>query len=425
MAPAPEPVNVEGDGPVRVAFVIPTFPHAHQTFIVSQLDGLVRLGHEVVVYARVPEPDDEDPEAEERLARFRRAQPDLPERRLPRTRAGLRLALRVGRRHPRLVCRALDPVRFGRYALSFATLQAAAPLLDRPRFDIVHCHFGPAGVLGAMLQDMDVLRGPLVVTFYGHDVTRYPLQRGAHVYRRLFARAERILALDPAMRDRLRDLGAPAERLDLQPLSVDCTRFTPGPGPTAPAPLQLLSIGRLVEKKGFATAILAVARLARDGHDVRYRIAGDGPLDPVLRRLVEDLGVEDVVELVGRVRHDDVAALMASAHAMIVPSVRASDGDEEGTPTVILEAMACGLPVAATRHAGIPDLITDGETGLLVEERDPDGLARCVARLADRGLADRLGSSARAAALRRFETDRVTRRLVDHYEAMLGGPGHS
>jgi colanic acid/amylovoran biosynthesis glycosyltransferase len=384
---------------MRIAFMLPEFPRLNQTFILSQLEGLCDRGHHVVVYAPPSRPDVIDPVAEERFASHRRPQPSVATARL------------------------LDPARLGRYALSFAALHAAVPLLDRPAFDIVHCHFGPGGVVGAMMHELGLVRGPLVVTFYGHDVTRYPQQRGLDVYDRLFDRAARILALDPVMLERLRELGAPAGRLAIQPLAVDGARFAPPAAPPPRPPFRLLTVGRLVEKKGIADGIRAVARLRDRGHDVRYRIAGDGPLGPRLRALVDELSLRDIVEFTGHVAHESIPAFLASAHALLVPSMRASDGDEEGTPTVIIEAMAAGLPVVATRHAGIPWLVEDGVTGYLVAERDPDGLADRAAELADADVARRMGSAGRQAALDRHETARVIDGLLAHYRTVIGTGG--
>jgi colanic acid/amylovoran biosynthesis glycosyltransferase len=406
---------------VRIACVVPEFPRRTETFVVGPVRRLVARGHEVVVLARRPAPADCDDDARRELAGCIREQPPTPRGRIQQVLRGAGLAVRHAPRHPVLVARALDPLRGGRRALSLSLLHAAAPLLDRPSFDVVHCHFGPAGVIGAMLQAIGVLRGPLVVSFYGHDVTRYPRQHGPGVYRRLFARAERVLALDPCMRDRLEALGADPRRLVVHPLGVDCRRMTPPAETPSRPPLRVLSIGRLVEKKGFDDGLRAVARLRAAGHDPHYRIAGAGPLRAELEALAGSLGISDCTELLGAVRHEAIPALIASAHALLVPSRTASDGDEEGTPAVILEAMACGLPVVATRHAGIPYLVEDGVTGSLASEGDPDGLADALARLIEPQVAQRLGLAGRDAALRRFEAGRLVERLEELYRSLRSG----
>jgi len=403
---------------MRIAFMLPEFPRVNQPYVLTQLEGLLARGHEVVVHAPRTEDALVDAEALARHGARWREQPRLPAGRLARTASGLALAARHLPRHPVLVGRTLDPVRLGRYAPSFAALHAASTLFDRPAYDVIHCHFGPSGVFGAMLADLGLLRGPLVATFYGHDVTRYPRERGDGVYARLFARAERIFALDPVMKGRLEALGAPPERVVVHPLGVDPDRFVPASATAPPPPLRLLSVGRLVEKKGLADGIRAVARLRDRGIDVVYRIAGDGPLGPGLRRLAAELGVEDVVRFLGQVAHADMPGLVAEAHVVVVPSVRAADGDEEGTPTVIIEAMACAVPVVATRHAGVPFLVEDGATGWLVDEHDPEALADRIVDLADPQRAAAFGAAARSAYRERFDTNALAERLEGQYRSL-------
>ncbi len=404
---------------MRIAFLLPEFPRRNQPYVITQIDALLARGHEVVIHAPPTEPVELDAEVLRRHGHRWREQPRVSSNRLARTLRGLGLVARHFPRHPVLVSRTLDPRRLGRYAASFAALHAGSALMDRPSYDIVHCHFGPSGVFGAMMGELGLLGGPLVVTFYGHDVTRYPLERGPGVYRRLFERARLVLALDPVMKRRLEALGAPADRVLVHPLGVDASRFRPADRPEPAPPLRLLSIGRLVEKKGFADGIRAVARLRAHGVDVVYRIAGDGPLGPDLRGLAAELGVSDAVEFLGQVEHAAVPGLVAGSHVVVVPSVRASDGDEEGTPTVIIEAMACGVPVVSTRHAGVPSLIDDGVSGWLVGEHEPEALADRIRDLAEPERAAAFGAAAHAACLERFETNRLAERLEAHYARIL------
>ncbi|MCH2133543.1 MAG: glycosyltransferase [Phycisphaerales bacterium] len=404
---------------------MPDFPQRGQTFANIQIEGLLALGHEVVVFAPEPDIDNMDHDIKARCAGACQVMPRLPATRLGRLLGGLKLAFSLGCRHPRVLARALAPWRYGRYALSFQTVYAAAAAVNQEPFDIVHCHFGPAGVIGAMLQDMGLLRGPLVVTFYGHDVTRYPLKRGSDVYDRLFDRAELVLALDPVMQQRLVDLGAPAERVEIHPLSADSRLFTPTADPAGIPPLRVLSIGRFVEKKGFVDGLKTIAILRQRGLDVRYQLAGDGPLDGTLRRLATDLGLDDVVEFLGYVSHEQVPALLAGAHVLLAPSVRAADGDEEGTPTVIIEAMTAGLPVVATRHAGIPFMVEEGQTALLADEHQPGDLADHLASLMDPKVLRQMGEVAREIGVERFDSRMLISRLADRYTRVGEGHGAS
>ena len=142
-----------------------------------------------------------------------------------------------------------------------------------------------------------------------------------------------------------------------------------------------LAVGRFVEKKGFEYFIRAMA-LVGDRSPIRGAIIGDGPLRPSLESLARDLGVIDRIDFLGWRTHDEVSELMHQADLLVAPSVIAADGDMEGMPLVIAEAMSTGLPVLGTRHSGIPEAVRHGENGIVVEERDAEALAEARIRSA-------------------------------------------
>jgi len=139
--------------------------------------------------------------------------------------------------------------------------------------------------------------------------------------------------------------------------------------------VRVVSVARLVEKKGLPYAIRAVAALRLGGFDIALDIVGDGPLRSSLDSLIAELGMSNAVRIIGARSRDEVARVMAGAHLFAAPSVTARDGDMEGIPVALMEAMASGVPVVATRHSGIPELVEDKVSGLLVPERDTDALA--------------------------------------------------
>jgi colanic acid/amylovoran biosynthesis glycosyltransferase len=131
----------------------------------------------------------------------------------------------------------------------------------------------------------------------------------------------------------------------------------------------------LVEKKGIEYAIRALAQAARKHPRVHYDIIGDGPLRSQLQKLAVEQSVDGIVQFHGALNGESVRALLDRAHAFVLPSITAKDGDQEGTPVSLLEAQAVGLPVITTRHSGIPEIILDGESGWRVPEGDSDRLA--------------------------------------------------
>ena len=179
---------------------------------------------------------------------------------------------------------------------------------------------------------------------------------------------------------------------------------------------QLLSIGRFVPKKGFDYLLTALARLRREQIPVRLTLVGDGRLRRSLKRRCRLLGIADMVDMPGFLPHDRVEALMRSHDIFLMPSVQTANGDRDGIPNVIMEALSCRMPVIATDVCGIGEVIRDGETGLLVPQRDPRALADGVRRLlADRDAALRMAAQGRDLVLHMFDSEANTRQLLCLY----------
>lgn len=177
-------------------------------------------------------------------------------------------------------------------------------------------------------------------------------------------------------------------------------------------PPVIISVGRLVEKKGFPDLVAACADLARRGVDFRCDIIGDGPLEEALASRIAELGLEDRVRLLGLRRQDEVKRLVQGAAVMAAPCVVGEDGDMDGLPTVILEAMALGTPCVGTDVTGIPEVLHDGETGLMVPQHAPARLADALERLlCDAGLRCALAGKARRLMEDDFDIHRNAARI--------------
>jgi glycosyltransferase involved in cell wall biosynthesis len=202
---------------------------------------------------------------------------------------------------------------------------------------------------------------------------------------------------------------------------VDLDEFTPAPRRPAAVPT-FVCVASLRPYKGHAVLLDAVALLRARGVVLRVVLVGDGPLRADLQAQVARLGIGDAVTLRGALPHQEIPAVLAGATAVVLPSVTQSDGQMEGIPVALMEAMAAGVPVVSTRLSGIPELVRDGEGGLLVPERDPEALAGAMARLAaDPELAARLAGGARRSVERDFDRARNVERL----EALLSGASSS
>jgi glycosyltransferase involved in cell wall biosynthesis len=307
----------------------------------------------------------------------------------------------------------------GRAGAAAARLRAQAPAL-------VHAHFGTDGLLALPLAEE--LRVPLVTTLHGHEVSRTRVRmlasgrlswmRYALLRRRLIERGGLFLAVSEAVHRRALADGYPAERVITHANGVDTGFFSPSGVP--PEPGLILHVGRLVEKKGTAALLDAVART----EDSRLVVVGDGPLRPSLERRARRLGVEARVRFTGALPPNDVLGWMQRAWLLAAPSVTAGDGDSEGLPTVLCEAAAAGLPVVATRHSGIPEVVSEGETGLLSPERDVGLLARNLSLLlASPRMRESMAGAARRRALDRFDLARQAERLEGYYDYLTGRSG--
>ena len=274
------------------------------------------------------------------------------------------------------------------------------------------------GTVGALVTESCRLLGlPLVVHFHGYDASVHEvLEEHRESYPLMFREAWAVVAVSRAMQRKLISLGASPEKVHYNPYGIDCAAF--GGADPASAPPVFLAVGRFVEKKAPLLTLEAFAVVRRAQADARLRMVGDGPLLEEARAHAAALGVADAVEFLGARTHEAVQAEMRAARCFVQHSVEAPNGDCEGTPLGILEAGASGLPVVSTRHAGIPDVVVEEETGLLVDERDARGMAAHMLRVArDPTLAGRLGQSARQRIASEFSQEKSDRNLWALIEA--------
>lgn len=238
------------------------------------------------------------------------------------------------------------------------------------------------------------------------------------------ARADFIVCISEFHRRFYLEHGARPEQLFIAYCGIDPSWFYP-PSPTATPvlrPYRILATGRLVEKKGFAILIDACKRLADRGERFDCVIGGSGPLEGELRAQVERLGLADRISLTGQaLLQEKMVEFMHGGDVYVLPCVWASDGDVDGLPQMLMEAMACGLPAISTRMVGIPDLIRDEQTGLLVEPNSVEQLAEAIARLMhDRALSQRLAVEGRRWLLERFDLADCLEPLIERFRTRLG-----
>lgn len=236
------------------------------------------------------------------------------------------------------------------------------------------------------------------------------------------ARAETIFCISEFHRQFYIDEGADPAKLQVVYCGIDTGHFTPRRRVRPEgAPLHILSSGRLVEKKGFAVLIQACALLKARGVDFHCTIGGSGPDEADLRAQIAAAGLEETVTLTGEaLKQEDLPAFMGSGDVYCLPCVWASDNDVDGLPQMLMEAMACGIPAVSTRLVGIPDLVIDGQTGLLVPPEEAEPLADALARLGgDEALAQRLAKNGHKHVAEVFDIHTCLEPLLTRYRAAL------
>ena len=256
-------------------------------------------------------------------------------------------------------------------------------------------------------------------SFTGHAADLF---RNRAALRDKIRRARFIVCISEFHRRFYLDNGARPEQLRLAYCGIDTSHFVPRRRIRAPgAPLHVLASGRLVEKKGFPVLIEACALMARQGYDFHCTIGGSGPDEAALRAHVARLSLGDHVTLTGEaIKQEDIPAFMAAGDVYCLPCVWASDNDVDGLPQMLMEAMACGLPAVSTRLVGIPDLIIDEETGLLIEPNDAAALAGALMRLGeDDALAKQLAQTGHTHVTKVFDLDVCLEALLDEYRSAL------
>jgi colanic acid/amylovoran biosynthesis glycosyltransferase len=319
----------------------------------------------------------------------------------------------------------VDPVILGRKGLLGAVDRALFKQFGlvpgRPDFAalrprVLHAHFGRGGALALPLaRALDI---PLVVTFHGGDATKEKHYRRGWVptifQRRLAALQEEaalIICVSDYIRGRLVARGFPSAKLRVVHYGVE--PGDPGALNPTPAPAQpyVLFVGRFVEKKGVAHLIEAMRILQARNLDIRLVLIGDGPMAGELRRKAEALRN---AQFLGWLQNREVRSWMHGATAVCVPSVTAQSGDSEGLPNVVIEAMAAGTPVVASRHGGIDEAVEHGRTGLLVPPGDPNALASALCLLVqDQQARHRMGEAARQRFADCFDAMAQSRLLED------------
>lgn len=245
--------------------------------------------------------------------------------------------------------------------------------------DIIHAHFGPMGVLISPVASS--LGIPVIVTFYGYDISEYALDSyWQEQYRELATQSDAVTVLSEQMKSEAMELGFSSKQAKVVHLGTDLSRFH---RKNISYPVRkFVSVGRLSEKKGHIDSIKAIQKAKKEtGLALELTIIGEGNHQKKLQEYISEYNLDDSVNLAGSLPNSEVIDMLYKSDAFILCSKTAAKGDREGTPTVLIEAQAAGLPCISTFHSGIPEIIPENNHDLLAPEGDVKSISDCVKTL--------------------------------------------
>jgi len=289
--------------------------------------------------------------------------------------------------------------------------------------DLLHAHFAVDAAYFANVWRH--VHQPLVVSCYGYDVSSFPKRYGGwgrHYLQPVWRYASLILAMSNDMREDLLNLGCPDEKIRLHYHGINLAQFkyVERNRNLSSAPVRILFVGSLSGKKGVEDVLRAFAQIANQRPQLELRFVGNGRLRSKLEQLVRTWGLENQVSFSGFVHHEKVPDELRCAHIFCHPSRTRKNGDKEGIPGTIVEAMATGLPVVTTRHAGIPEMVRDGQDGFVVTERDVTAIAHALLTLVDQpDMRTLMGRKATRQVQLKADVVRLTAELEDIYSDVL------
>ena len=405
---------------LTIGIIVSTWPRLSQTFVLREILGLERLGLRLRIFS-VKVPTDEPVHAD--VSQVKAPVTYLAFRRSwkPIVSANFHLVRELRGRYFRTLFLGLRYVRYGNLLhilRQFLRGAYVADILRHAPVDRIHAHFATAPASVAMFAN-ELSGIPYTIAVHANDI--FVKARG-RLLRAKVERAEAIVTNNEYNRQYLLSrFGAGLDnKLPCVYNGLDLRQFKCQlPREAAQVPPLILSVGRMVEKKGFADLLTAIRILRERGREFRVEMIGSGPLKEQMKTRIRELDLEDRVKLLGARTQDFVSAAYQRATVFVLPCVVTSNGDRDGIPNVLYEAMASGTPVISTPVSAIPELIDSGHNGLLVEQRSPEMLADAIEKLLlDAELRQKLAHAARDTIETRFTIDRTARELLKIFQEL-------
>jgi len=246
--------------------------------------------------------------------------------------------------------------------------------------DIIHVQWPIPNGLGALFLKI-FYNIDYINTIYGEEIYLSKRYHTVPIIKLLVNKSSKTITISTGSLKACLESGLKKDKFEIIPFGVDTRFFQPENLLKDKEIFQILSIGYLIERKGFEYLITAVEEVLKVHNNVKLKIVGSGPLEVRIKKLIKELGLEETIEIIGNVSDEKLLEIYNLSDLFVLPSIVDSQGNTEGLGVVLLEAMACKLPVIASNIGGIPDIIHDGETGLLVPEKDSMEISLSIIKL--------------------------------------------
>ncbi|AXC29495.1 glycosyltransferase [Raoultella sp. X13] len=357
---------------MNITFFCATFPVASETFIQNQIISFIKMGHDVRILALYP--GDMNCLHEDFLNYNLKEKVDYV---FPSnfTTHG-RLAVLEKRLSHSLKCltpgriKAFNIFKYGHLSHSLYLPSIVGNIRSVYQADYFVAHFGTCGTIANSLRELGVLDGKIVTVFHGFDISiKEILSRYKKQYTNLFAEGDLFFPISHLWKDKMISLGCESSKIEVIRMGIHVDEFLYNERSIGET-LNIVSVCRLIEKKGIEYSIRACSILKANNIPFKYTIVGYGPLESSLRSLIDQLGLADMVTITGFQSQSNVKTILDKSNVFVLPSITSENGDMEGIPVALMEAMANGLPVVSTFHSGIPELIENNISGYLCDEKN-------------------------------------------------------
>ncbi len=290
----------------------------------------------------------------------------------------------------------------------------------REEIKLIHARFGNTGV--SLMKVKKRLRIPMLTSFHGFDLPTRRDKRNPYHLRlpSLFKVGDKFTVPSRHMKRKLINWGCPSHKIKIMYSGIDLNKFAYSEREPKTENITIMAAGRLHKKKGFSYLLKAFKSVVEQHPSSRLIIVGEGDERGRLKKIISDLKMNRFVRLEGLVTHNQMSKLLSQADIFCLPSITTKEGNQEGIPNAIKEAMATGLPIVSTLHGGIPELVTDNWEGLLVPEKDIEMLASKIKYLIDNpNLRCEMGKRGREKVEKNFDSEKQVRKLENIYSNLI------